>query len=134
MKTITKTITTNKRTEFLEITNEIQKEIDSSKIDSGIVVIFTPHTTAGITINENADPDVKKDIDYKINNMIPVADSNYFHAEGNSDSHLKSSLFGPSLSLIIENGKLILGVWQAIYFCEFDGPRNRRYFIKIVKD
>ncbi|MEA3500932.1 MAG: secondary thiamine-phosphate synthase enzyme YjbQ [Candidatus Marinimicrobia bacterium] len=134
MKTIKKTIITNKRTELLDITHDIQKEINDSKINNGVVVIFTPHTTAGITINENADPDVKKDIDYKINKMIPENDSNYFHAEGNSDSHIKSSLFGPSLTLIIEDEKLILGVWQAIYFCEFDGPRQRKYYIKIISD
>ncbi len=134
MKTIKKTLITNKRTEFLDISNIIQQEIDNSKIDNGIVVIFTPHTTAGITINENADPDVKTDLDYKINKMIPEYDSNYLHSEGNSDSHLKSSLFSPSLSLIFENKKLILGIWQAIYFCEFDGPRNRKYYIKIISD
>ncbi len=134
MKTIKKSIITNKRTEFLDITHDIQKEINDSKINSGIVVIFTPHTTAGITINENADPDVKIDIDYKINKLIPKDEPNYLHAEGNSDSHIKSSLFSSSLSLIIEDSKLILGVWQAIYFCEFDGPRNRKYHIKIISD
>ena len=131
MKTIKKSIITNKRTELLDITNVIQKEINDSKFNNGIVVIFTPHTTAGITINENADPDVKIDIDYKINKLIPKNDPNYLHSEGNSDSHLKSSIFSPSISLIFEDNKLILGVWQAIYFCEFDGPRHRKYYIKI---
>lgn len=134
MKTIKKSIITNKRTELLNITNVIQKEINDSKFNNGIVVIFTPHTTAGITINENVDPDVKIDIDYKINKLIPKNDPNYLHSEGNSDSHLKSSIFSPSISLIFENNKLILGVWQAIYFCEFDGPRHRKYYIKIISD
>jgi len=134
MKTIKKSIITNKRTELLDITNVIQKEINDSKFNNGIVVIFTPHTTAGITINENADPDVKIDIDYKINKLIPKNDPNYLHSEGNSDSHLKSSIFSPSISLIFEDNKLILGVWQAIYFCEFDGPRHRKYYIKIIPD
>ncbi len=134
MKTIKKSIITNKRTELLDITNIIQKEINDSKFNNGIVVIFTPHTTAGITINENADPDVKIDIDYKINKLIPKNDPNYLHSEGNSDSHLKSSIFSPSISLIFEDNKLILGVWQAIYFCEFDGPRHRKYYIKIISD
>ena len=134
MKTIKKSIITNKRTELLDITNVIQKEINDSKFNNGIVVIFTPHTTAGITINENAAPDVKIDIDYKINKLIPKNDPNYLHSEGNSDSHLKSSIFSPSISLIFEDNKLILGVWQAIYFCEFDGPRHRKYYIKIISD
>jgi len=134
MKTIKKSIITNKRTELLDITNVIQKEINDSKFNNGIVVIFTPHTTAGITINENADPDVKIDINYKINKLIPKNDPNYLHSEGNSDSHLKSSIFSPSISLIFEDNKLILGVWQAIYFCEFDGPRHRKYYIKIISD
>ncbi len=134
MKTIKKSIITNKRTELLNITNVIQKEINDSKFNNGIVVIFTPHTTAGITINENVDPDVKIDIDYKINKLIPKNDPNYLHSEGNSDSHLKSSIFSPSISLIFEDNKLILGVWQAIYFCEFDGPRHRKYYIKIISD
>ena len=134
MKPIKKIIITNKRTEFLDITDVIQKEITNSKFNNGIVVIFTPHTTAGITINENADPDVKIDLNYKINKLIPKIDSNYLHSEGNSDSHLKSSLFSPSISLIFEDNKLILGIWQAIYFCEFDGPRNRKYYIKIISD
>ena len=134
MKTIKKSIITNKRTELLDITNVIQKEINDSKFNNGIVVIFTPHTTAGITINKNADPDVKIEIDYKINKLIPKNDPNYLHSEGNSDSHLKSSIFSPSISLIFEDNKLILGVWQAIYFCEFDGPRHRKYYIKIISD
>lgn len=128
-----KTIKTNSRNEFLDITSEIQKELKNKNIDSGIAVVFVPHTTAGVTINENADPDVKKDILKFMKDKVP---NNYGfdHMEGNSDSHIKSSLFGPSISLIIENGSLVLGTWQSVYFCEFDGPRNRKYFLKIISD
>jgi secondary thiamine-phosphate synthase enzyme len=128
-----KTIKTNSRNEFLDITSEIQQELKNKNIDSGIVVVFVPHTTAGVTINENADPDVKKDILRFMKDKVP---NNYGfdHMEGNSDSHIKSSLFGPSISLIIEKGSLVLGTWQSVYFCEFDGPRNRKYFLKIISD
>ena len=134
MKTIKKSIITNKRTELLDITNVIQKEINDSKFNNGIVVIFTPHTTAGITINENADPDVQHDLKYKLNEMIPKDEAAYRHDEGNSDSHLKSSLFSPSLGLIYENGRLLLGIWQAVYLSEFDGPRTRKVYVKIIED
>ena len=130
---IKKTIKTNTRNEFLDITQEIQSTLRKHHIESGIVVIFIPHTTAAVTINENADPDVKRDIIKFINDKIP---NNYGfnHMEGNSDSHIKSSLFGPSLNLIVESGQLVLGTWQSVYFCEFDGPRNRNYYIKIISN
>ena len=96
--------------------------------------VYTPHTTAAITINENADPDVQHDLEYKLKDMIPKDEAPYRHAEGNSDSHMKSSLFSPSLTIIYEEGKLILGIWQGIYFCEFDGPRTRNYYVKIIED
>lgn len=130
---IKKTIKTNARNDFLDITNNIQKDINDKNIKSGIAVVFVPHTTAGVTINENADPDVKNDIIRFMKEKIPQ-NYGFNHMEGNSDSHIKSSLFGPSLNLIIENGKLILGTWQSVYFCEFDGPRNRNYYIKIISD
>lgn len=120
-------IQTNKRIEFIDITQEIENEIENIK--EGTLTVFIPHTTAAVTINENADPDVTKDIKRKTSELIPEND-NYKHSEGNSDSHLKSSLFGPSLTLIIKNNKLILGTWQSIYFCEFDGPRSRKFIIK----
>ncbi|TGG87478.1 secondary thiamine-phosphate synthase enzyme YjbQ [Geotoga petraea] len=130
---IKKSIKTNSRNELLDITREIQGEISKENIQSGTVVVFVPHTTAAVTINENADPDVKKDILKFMQDKVP---NNYGfdHIEGNSDSHIKSSVFGPSITLIIENGKLLLGTWQSVYFCEFDGPRNRKYFVKITQD
>ncbi|MHB1253581.1 MAG: secondary thiamine-phosphate synthase enzyme YjbQ [Candidatus Humimicrobiaceae bacterium] len=119
------------RVEFLNITGEVEKLVKRSEIVEGMCFLFVPHTTAGLTINENADPSVKNDIRLKINKMIPYKEE-YTHSEGNSDAHIKSSLFGPSLNLIISSGKLILGVWQGIYFCEFDGPRNRNLYVKII--
>jgi secondary thiamine-phosphate synthase enzyme len=129
MNTIT--IKTSKREEMIDISHQVQRAVTSMNIKSGIVVCFVPHTTAGITINENADPDVKRDLIYKLNKEIPQEDG-YYHAEGNSDAHLKASLFGSSENIIIENGKLILGTWQSVYFCEFDGPRTRKLYIKVT--
>jgi len=134
MKTMTFNIKTSSRTEFVDITHELQNFLSENNFKSGIMTVFTTHTTAAITINENADPDVQHDLKYKLNDMIPKDEPAYRHLEGNSDSHMKSSLFSPSLSLIYENGKLILGIWQAVYFCEFDGPRNRKVHIKIIED
>ncbi|MHB1347654.1 MAG: secondary thiamine-phosphate synthase enzyme YjbQ [Candidatus Humimicrobiaceae bacterium] len=124
-------IKTFQRVEFLNMTTEIEKLVQKSEVPEGICFLFVPHTTAGLTVNENADPSVKSDIAIKINKMIPYKDE-YTHGEGNSDAHLKSSLFGPSLSLIISGGKLVLGTWQGVYFCEFDGPRSRNLYIKIL--
>jgi secondary thiamine-phosphate synthase enzyme len=134
MRTISFEIRTPSRTCFLDITSELQHILRDNQCNSGLLTVFTPHTTAGITINENADPDVQHDLKYKINDLIPKDETAYRHDEGNSDSHLKSSLFSPSLSLIYENGKLILGIWQAVYFCEFDGPRTRKVFVKVIED
>jgi len=124
-------IKTFQRVEFLNITSEIEKLVINSKITEGICVLFVPHSTAGLTVNENADPSVKNDIRLKINKMIPYMDE-YSHGEGNSDAHIKSSLFGSSLNLIISGGRLLLGIWQGIYFCEFDGPRKRNLYVKIL--
>jgi len=124
-------IRTFQRVEFLNITSEIEELVKDSGTSEGICVLFVPHSTAGLTINENADPSVKNDIRLKINKMIPCEDG-YSHGEGNSDAHLKSSLFGPSLNLIISGGRLLLGIWQGIYFCEFDGPRKRNLYVKIL--
>lgn len=126
-------INSNKRNDFIDITSDIQKVIDENKINNGICFLHVPHTTAGITINENADPDVIGDIISKTTRIFPQFDD-YRHIEKNSDAHIKTSLFGPSLNLIIEDGRLILGTWQAVYFCEFDGPRNRKIYVKILKD
>jgi len=126
-------ITTHKKTEFVEITNIIQKIVRESKIVNGICYIYVPHTTAGITINENADRNVIEDIQMELNKIIPF-DDNYSHSEGNSSAHIKSSLIGNSVCLFVENNTLKLGTWQGIFFCEFDGPRTRNVWIKIIKE
>ena len=123
-------IQTYQRTDFIDITNYIDESLLESNLTEGEVDIFVPHTTCGITINENADPDVMRDIKYFIDKLIPN-DENFLHNEGNSDSHIKTSFFGSSEKVFFNNKKLILGVWQGIYLCEFDGPRNRNILIKI---
>ena len=123
--------TTNK-TELIDITDKIRKAVDESKIKNGICYLFVPHTTAAVTINENADPSVKKDILNELNKIVPF-DDNYSHSEGNSAAHIKSSIIGFSEIIFIENGGLLLGTWQGIYFCEFDGGRNRELVVKIVE-
>jgi len=124
-------IKTSRREEIIDITDLVQKAVTDGEHQSGILFCFVPHTTAGITINENADPDVKRDILYKLNKEIP-RDDGYHHAEGNSDAHIKASLMGFSLQLLFEDKRLILGRWQGIQFCEFDGPRNRRLIVKVA--
>ncbi len=120
-------VSTSQRNELIDITDQIQNAID---IKDGICTIFTPHTTAAITINENADIDVTRDIIYGLNKIVPT--HGYYHSEGNSDSHIKSSLVGASEQVIVKDKKLMLGTWQGIYFCEFDGPRLREVWIKTV--
>ena len=120
-------VKTGERNELVDITSEVEELVKDVK--EGVVTVFCPHTTAAITINEGADPDVKKDVLWKLSKLIPK-DEDYKHGEGNSDSHIKSSLIGCSKSVIVKDGKLVLGTWQSIYFCEFDGPRNRRVIIK----
>lgn len=124
-------IRTDKRVEMIDITQKISDIVSKSQINSGLCIIFVPHTTAGITINENADPDVTDDIIMEINKMVPSKD-NYMHIEGNSAAHIKASLFGFSVQLLIENNRLMLGTWQGVYFCEFDGPRTRQVHVKIL--
>lgn len=124
-------IKTSQRTEMVDVTARVQQVVDNSGVDDGMVICFVPHTTAGITINENADPDVTTDILGKLNKEIP-ADEGYRHAEGNSDAHIKSTLVGASQTVLIEAGSLVLGRWQGIYFCEFDGPRRRQLIIRAV--
>jgi secondary thiamine-phosphate synthase enzyme len=124
-------VKTNDRNELIDITSEVRKFIKANDLKSGIVTIYVSHTTAGVTINENADPDVARDIIDKLRRLIPQRDG-YHHAEGNSDAHIKSSFMGSSVQVIVENGELLLGTWQGIYFCEFDGPRNRRIIIKAI--
>ena len=124
-------VPTHNRTDMVDITSDVQKIVQESKQQEGLCCVFIPHTTAGITINENADPSVQKDILQELNKVIPFED-NYSHLEGNSAGHIKSSLIGSSINIIIENGKLKLGTWQGIYFCEFDGPRTRKAWVKII--
>ena len=125
-------IRTGSRVEMVDITNEVRNEISNSGIKDGIAIIYVPHTTAGITINEGADPAVCRDIIQKLNQLVP-ANAGYHHLEGNADSHIKATLVGSSVYVIVENGSLLLGTWQKIFFCEFDGPRSRRALIKIIR-
>ena len=126
-------VKTNTQNQILDITIHIEKIVEESKVSEGICYIFVPHTTAGITINENADPSVKSDILMELNNIIPFKD-NYSHNEGNSAAHIKASLMGFSQNIIINKGKLVLGNWQGICFCEFDGPRSRNLYVKIIEN
>lgn len=116
---------------MIDITRRVQEFVNQSGIQNGVCTVFIPHTTAAVTINEDADPDVSRDMLVALDKLIPWQD-NYHHQEGNSAAHLKSSLIGVSAQIMIEEGKLILGTWQGIYFCEFDGPRNRKANIYIV--
>lgn len=125
-------VKTDMQTQLIDMTSQVQKVVSESGVKEGICVIFIPHTTAAVTINENADEDVKTDILKEINKVIPFNDG-YRHMEGNSAAHIKASLFGFSDQIIIQNGKLLLGTWQGVYFCEFDGPRNRKFYVKIIK-
>ncbi|MEN8435095.1 secondary thiamine-phosphate synthase enzyme YjbQ [Clostridium septicum] len=127
------TISISNTQAMIDITNIIKEDLNKSNVTNGIMVVYCPHTTAGITINENADPDVTRDMIYGFEKVYPTMDSKYRHFEGNSHAHLKSSTVGASQNLIINNGNLILGTWQDIYFCEFDGPRNRTFYVKIIE-
>ena len=124
-------IRTTRRVELVDITDRIQQIITKSRVKQGICFLSVPHTTAGITINENADPSVKRDILTTLNKLIPE-DAGYTHSEGNADSHIKSSILGSCLHIFIENGRLCLGTWQGIFFVEGDGPRNRQVWIEII--
>jgi secondary thiamine-phosphate synthase enzyme len=125
-------VRTSSRDEMIEVTDQVSKLVTEHGVIDGMVIICVPHTTAAITINESADPDVKHDILLKLSKMIPKDDSEYTHAEGNSDSHIKTSLVGNSVTVLVERGMLVLGQWQGIQFCEFDGPRQRQMYVKIV--
>lgn len=125
-------IKTNSQYEMLNITNQIQNIVYDSGILDGVVYIFVPHTTAAVTINEGADPSVMKDIIKEMDKIVPLRD-NYLHMEGNSAAHIKSTLVGASEMVMIENGSLVLGTWQAIFFCEFDGSRQRKVLVKVME-
>ena len=125
------TIKTHAQTEMIDITGEIQELLRSQGIKDGLCILYVPHTTAGITINESADPSVQRDILMVLNSMVPWK-ADYRHMEGNSPAHVKSSLMGPSQTVVVENGRMVLGTWQGIFFCEFDGPRKRKLQLKLI--
>ncbi len=124
-------VRTHNHTEFIRLDSDIQKVVSESGVKNGACTIFAPHTTAAITINENADPDVVRDIIAETEKVIPWSDG-YRHMEGNSAAHIKSSLIGASETILIQGGRLKLGTWQSIYFCEFDGPRHRKVWIQVI--
>ncbi len=124
-------VKSTKRTEFIDITQLVKELIQEAGMKEGLCIVFIPHTTAAVTINENADPSVPRDIQMELNKIIPFEDR-YQHTEGNSAAHIKSSLIGTSETVLVESGKLVLGTWQAIFFCEFDGPRSREVHVKMI--
>ena len=128
----TLTVPTKAHTEFLDLTSQVQDAVDKSGVSEGLCHLFVPHTTAAVTINENADPSVKADILMVLNKIISDREP-YRHQEGNSPAHVKASVIGPHLTVLVSQGRLVLGTWQGIYFCEFDGPRSRRLHIKVVE-
>jgi len=123
---------TSRRTELLEVTGRVQEVVDRSGVSAGMVVVQSLHTTAALTNKENADPDVKHDLLAKLEALVPHREPFYRHDEGNSDSHLKTSFFGPSLTVVVDGGRLVLGRWQGVYLCEFDGPRERRLAVQVL--
>lgn len=125
------TIDSRQRVELLDITDKVRSAIRTTGISAGLAVVYTPHTTAAITINENADPDVARDLVMALNKLVPF-DDHYRHAEGNSAAHVKSSLVGVSETLIVAGGAPLLGTWQGVYFCEFDGPRRRQVHVRVI--
>ena len=126
----TLTIATRSRNEFVDITSQVQDVVRESGLSEGLCTIFVPHTTAGLTINEGADPSVQRDILTHLQKIIP-RDDDFRHLEGNSDAHIKASLMGSSQTVFVEQGQLVLGTWQAIYFAEFDGPRKRKAMVRV---
>jgi secondary thiamine-phosphate synthase enzyme len=126
------TIQTRKRNELLDITSQVREIVRQRKVRDGLCVVYCPHTTAAITINENADPDVGHDILACLDRLVPQNQPDFRHAEDNSDSHIKASLVGPSVTVLIDGGDLVLGRWQGIFFCEFDGPRSRTVQVQVI--
>ncbi len=124
------TVATRSKTELVDISSEIERIVEDSGTKNGVCWVFVPHTTAGISINEGADPSVKRDILCRLDKLVPSGER-YEHLEGNAPAHIKTSIVGSSETLIIENGRLLLGTWQSLYLCEFDGPRHRKVIIKI---
>ncbi len=126
-------VKTNSRTELVDVTQPLQRLVAESGVRSGMCYLYVPHTTSAITINENSDPNVGRDVLKELNKVIPFDDA-YGHSEGNSAAHIKSSLIGVSKAIMVEEGRLVLGTWQAVFFCEFDGPRQRSLMVKVIKD
>jgi len=124
-------VKTSKKSELIDITSEVQEQVSKSGVRAGLCVVWVPHTTAGITVNENADPSVRRDILMEMGKLVPESDG-YHHSEGNSAGHIRSSLFGHGETLMVEGGVLLLGTWQGIYLCEFDGPRRRQVLVKLM--
>ena len=125
------TVQTQETSELIDITHEVERGVSSTKIKDGICVVYIPHTTACVCINENADPSVRSDIQNTLNELIPRR-GHYTHSEGNADAHIKSSIIGSSRIILVESGSLLLGTWQGIYLCEFDGPRRRKVILKVL--
>ncbi len=126
-------VKTKSRSEMIDVTDRIEQALAEETVQDGMVIVYVPHTTAAVTINENADPDVKSDMLRKLSELAPKMEPYYEHSEGNSDSHVKTALVGNSVIVLVEKGRLVLGQWQGVYFCEFDGPRDRQMMIKIVE-
>ncbi len=126
-------VRSSQRTDFIDITHSVQEAVEKSRVTEGVCIVFVPHTTAAVTINENADPSVIQDMAMAMERIVPFEDR-YRHLEGNSPAHIKSSLVGCSETLLVESGKLVLGTWQGIFFCEFDGPRSRKVYVKILRE
>ena len=126
-------VVSRKRNEMIDITRDVQDVVSKENVENGLAVVYVPHTTAGVTINEGADPSVQRDIIETLKQLIPE-NGDYHHMEGNSDAHIKASLLGSSVNVIIENKRLVLGTWQHIFFYEGDGPRTRRVYVKAISD
>jgi secondary thiamine-phosphate synthase enzyme len=126
-------VRTSTQTELIDVTRSVQEAVKKTGVEDGICIIFIPHTTAAVTINENADPSVAQDMIMELNRIVPFKDP-YRHIEGNSPAHIKASLVGCSQIVFVKSGKLVLGTWQGIFFCEFDGPRNREVHVKVIPD
>ena len=133
MKHLEIKIKTTSRSQVVDITSKVQEAVNDSGLQNGIVIVYVPHTTAGVAINENADPDVKTDFLMKMGDIIPL-DPSFKHLEGNADSHIKAIITNTSQTIFVENGKLMLGTWQGIYFCEYDGPRTRKCWFKCMEE
>lgn len=124
-------VKSRQRSEFIDITEDVEKELKEAGLESGVCYVYVPHTTAAVTINEGADPSVQRDILNTLSRLVP-RDEGYQHREGNADAHVKSSLVGACQYVLVEDGKLVLGTWQSVYFCEFDGPRHRRVALRFI--